>query len=310
MGYVKNETAHYNEFPWQKKHSICFWSVLDTLSESPSACGEVVDSRLTWFFFLYSVTSGSISYLYQFATHSLSSMRTHHFPARIFLAFILCLFAALTFAGCGGFSNPVEKLQKELAAEKEYAIILNDMREEGNFVPSYYHQYRIDKGETKEVGPFVEVTEPFYKKNEPYLGMALATKTPDGKATNTPIPNGYQYVGNPEYGRWRQDESGGSMWEFYGKYMLMSQVMNWAGFGMNRNHYNNYATNLSGGRPYFGSNNQYGTNGSVTKTQKPDFYARKSAKMSQSQSRFKNKINQRVGRSKSSFRSRGMSFGK
>jgi hypothetical protein len=237
-------------------------------------------------------------------------MRIRYSPVPVFLAFILCLSAVLTLSGCGGFSDPVEKLKKELAGEKEYAIILNDMREEGNFVPSYYHQYRIDRGETKEVRPFVEVTEPFYKKNEPFLGMALATKTPDGKTTATPIPNGYQYVGNPEYGRWRQDESGGSLWEFYGKYMLMSQVMNWAGFGMNRMSYNNYSNNLASGRPYFGSNKQYGTNGSVTRKQKPNFYARKSAKMSRSQSRFKDKINQRVGRSKSTFRSRGMRFGK
>lgn len=223
---------------------------------------------------------------------------------------VLGLSAVLILPGCGGFSDPVEKLQKELSQEKEYAIILNDMSEEGNFVPSYFHQYRIDRGEKKEVRPFVEVTEPFYKKNEPFLGMALAAKTPDGQVTSTPFPNGYQYVGNPEYGRWRQDESGGSFWEFYGKYMLISQVMNWAGFGMNRMHYNDYTTSRTGGRPYYGPNKQYGTNGAVTKKQKPNFYARKAAKMSGAQSRFKDKINRRVGRSKSSFRSRGMRFGK
>ncbi len=66
-------------------------------------------------------------------------MRIHQFPAQRFIIAVLCLFAALTLASCGGFSNPVEKLQKELAAEKEHARILNDMREEGNFVPSDYH---------------------------------------------------------------------------------------------------------------------------------------------------------------------------
>lgn len=237
-------------------------------------------------------------------------MRTLYYAGRIFSASIPGLFAALILAGCGGFSNPVEKLRKELATEKEYAIILNDMRKEGNFVPSYYHQYRIDKGETNDVRPFVEVSEPFYKKNEPFLGMALSAKTPDGKTTDTPFPNGYQYVGNPEYGQWRRNESGGSLWEFYGKYMLMSQVMNWAGFGMNRTHYNDYSLNRTGSRPYFGPNKQYGTNGAATKKQKPNFYARKAAKMGGGQSRFKNKINRRMGRSKSSFRSRGMRFGK
>jgi hypothetical protein len=233
-------------------------------------------------------------------------MRTFHYSALVFSLPLL----SLIFSGCGGMSNPVEKLQKELAQEKEYAIILNDMREEGNFVSSYFHQYRVDKGEIKDIRPFVEVSESYYKKNEPFLGMALSAKTPDGEVTTTPFPNGYQYVGNPEYGQWRQNDSGGSMWEFYGKYMLMSQVMNWAGFGLSRNHWSDYSNSRMSGRPYYGSNNQYGTNGSVTKKQKPNFYARKATQKTRSQSRFKNKINQRMGRSKNTFRSRGMSFGK
>jgi len=233
-------------------------------------------------------------------------MRTFHTSALVVSLSILSLF----FSGCGGFSNPVEKLQKELAQEKEYAIILNDMRVEGNFVSSYYHQYRIDKGEIKKIRPFVEVSESYYKKNQPFLGMVLAAKTPDGEKTTTPFPNGYQYVGNPQYGQFRQNDSGGSMWEFYGKYMLMSQVMNWAGFGMSRNHYGSYNNSRMSGQPYFGANKQYGTNGSVTKKQKPNFYARKATQRVRSQSRFRNKVSQRMGRSKSSFRSRGMRFGK
>ena len=140
--------------------------------------------------------------------------------------------------------------------------------------------------------------------------MVLAAKTADGAVTTTPFPNGYQYVGNPQYGRWRDGGSGGSMWEFYGKYMLMSQVMNWAGFGLNRNHYNSYASYHSTGRPYFGPKREYGTAGTVTQKQKPGFYQRKMAKKSRSQSRFQNKIGQRMGRSKNTFRSRGFSFGK
>ena len=220
------------------------------------------------------------------------------------------LLTALLFQGCGVAQNPVKKIQSELKGKKEYAIILNDMREQGNFFPSYYHQYRVDVGERKTVRSFVEVDKSYYKKNEPYLGMVLASKTIDGAVSTTPFPNGYQYVGNSQYGRWRDTGSGGSMWEFYGKYMLMSQVMNWAGFGLNRNHYNSYASYHSTGRPYFGPKREYGTAGTVTQKQKPGFYQRKMAKKSRSQTRFQNKIGQRMGRSKNTFRSRGFSFGK
>ena len=223
---------------------------------------------------------------------------------------LLFLSAAFLFQGCGVGQSPVKKIQSGLQGQKEYAIILNDMREEGNFFPSYYHQYRVDVGERKTVRSFVEVDKSYYKKNEPYLGMVLASKTIDGAVSTTPFPNGYQYVGNSQYGRWRDTGSGGSMWEFYGKYMLMSQVMNWAGFGLNRNHYNSYASYHSTGRPYFGPKREYGTAGTVTQKQKPGFYQRKMAKKSRSQTRFQNKIGQRMGRSKNTFRSRGFSFGK
>jgi len=223
---------------------------------------------------------------------------------------LLFLSAAFLFQGCGVGQSPVKKIQSGLQGQKEYAIILNDMREEGNFFPSYYHQYRVDVGERKTVRSFVEVDKSYYKKNAPYLGMVLASKTIDGAVSTTPFPNGYQYVGNSQYGRWRDTGSGGSMWEFYGKYMLMSQVMNWAGFGLNRNHYNSYASYHSTGRPYFGPKREYGTAGTVTQKQKPGFYQRKMAKKSRSQSRFQNKIGQRMGRSKNTFRSRGFGFGK
>lgn len=229
---------------------------------------------------------------------------------RFKFSLLLFLPVALFIQGCGTGQNPVKKIQKELQGEKEYAIILNDMREEGNFFPSYYHQYRVDVGEQKTQRPFIEVDDSYYKKNQPNLGMVLASKTADGAVSTTPFPNGYQYVGNSQYGRWRNNDSGGSMWEFYGKYMLMSQMMNWAGFGLSRNHYNNYSSFRGSGRPYYGPRREYGTSGTVTKKQKPGFFKRKMAKKAGSQSRFRNKVNQRMGRSKNTFRSRGFSFGK
>ena len=133
------------------------------------------------------------------------------------LNFFLCIFfsVVLLFQGCAVEQSPVKKIQSELQGKKEYAIILNDMREKGNFFLSYYHQYRVDVGEQKTVRPFVEVEKSYYKKNQPYLGMVLTAKTADGTVSTTPFPNGYQYVGNSQYGRWRDNSSGGSMWEFY-----------------------------------------------------------------------------------------------
>ncbi|MEC7640725.1 MAG: hypothetical protein VYC17_01080 [Nitrospinota bacterium] len=217
----------------------------------------------------------------------------------------------LVLTGCGGpETRPAEKLARQLQNKPQYTIILNDMKQKGNFFPSYYHQYRVDVGEDSKVYPFVEVSDSYYRKNLPYLGMVVVSKATDGKVTHTPFPNGYQYVGNPQYGQWRTNSSGGSFWEFYGKYMLISQVMNWAGHGLGRNHYNTYSTYRVNNRPYMGPNGEYGTNGTITKKQKPNFYKRRQMRKARSTSRFQDRVNRRVGRSKNTFRSRGFGFGK
>jgi hypothetical protein len=228
----------------------------------------------------------------------------------ILMTVVLGLGLALSSCGDGGGPDPVARFQKQLQTQPQYSVILNDMKEEGNFVPTYFHQYRVDIGENQDVHPFEEVSEEIYNKYEPYLGMVLVSKNEKGEVTNTPFPNGYQYVGNPQYGNWRQDQSGNSFWEFYGQYMLMSQVMNWAGMGMGRGHYDDYRSNLQSRQPYFGANKEYGTTGTATKKQKPDFYARRAARKSASSGRFEDKVNRRIGRSKNTFRSRGLSFGK
>jgi len=60
---------------------------------------------------------------------------------------------------------------------------------------------------------------------------------------------GSQLVGNPNYGHWRQDSSGGSFWEWYGKYALFSSLFNrpiyygsWAA-GRDYSYYHDYGRN-------------------------------------------------------------------
>lgn len=215
----------------------------------------------------------------------------------------------LALSACGAPQNSIEAIKAEYESSPEYAVILNDMEEEGNFFPTYYHQYRVDIGDQKIMKPPVEVDENFYKNNVNFLGMVLAAKTNDGKSYNTPFPPGYQYVGNSQYGHWQQG-SGGSFWAFYGQYAMMSNLMGWAGGGLRRNHYDGWNSSMASHRPYYGPNNQFGTNGSYTQKAKPAFYAKRKARKARSSSRFQNKIKNRTGRSKNTFRSRGFSFGK
>ena len=204
----------------------------------------------------------------------------------------------------------MKRLVANLAGAPEYSIILNDIKKEGMFSKSYYHKYKIVQGDKAYFSDWLRVSENSYRENENFLGMTLVSKTKDGQKSNSPYPPGYQYVGNKEYGQWRQDSRGNSFWEFYGKYALFSSLFGFGNRSFYRNDYNNYRNYQRTNRPYFGRNNAYGTGGRHTKRTNPSFFERRMAKQRAAKSGFSNKVSQRFGGSRTTFgRGRG-GFGK
>ena len=223
------------------------------------------------------------------------------------LLFTAC--CALLLSACSS-ATPLERLKSQLASAPEYAIILSDMREEGTFFSSYFHQYQVVQGENSWTTDWLQVPESVYRANENFLGMTLASKTPDGE-NNVPHPPGYDYVGNPRYGSWQTNSSGMSFWAFYGQYALMRDLLGIGRGSIFRNDYDAYQRSRSQQRPYYGrTGKEYGTRGTVTQQQKPSFFARRRARDAAQRQRFQQKFNNRFGRSSVPVRSRGFGFGK
>ncbi len=216
----------------------------------------------------------------------------------------------------------LQKLVAESAQYPEYSIVLSDMSTEGNFFPEYYHKYRVVIGSKNSPADtaltystfdtdWTRVDENTYRKYYDYLGMVILSKSEDGSIATTAYPPGYQYVGNPRYGHWRRDGSGNSFWEFYGKYAFFSSMFGLHNRPIYRNDWDNYRTYRRAGRPYYGYNNSYGTNGKYTKRTHPAFYTRQKQKIAAKKSRFSDKVKKRMQRSKmSSTRRRSSGFGK
>ncbi len=220
---------------------------------------------------------------------------------------VIC--ALMTLQSCGSSRSPIDKLAANLKNVPEYSIILEDMKMSGSFIKQHYHKYKVTVNDEVKYTDFVKVSKPFYIKNENNLGMALLSKTADGYI-KTPSPPGYQYVGNSQYGEWKTDRSGNSFWAFYGQYMFMSHMFGMVNRPVYRSDYSTYNKYRTSNRPFYGSNNQYGTNGSATKQTNKSFFQRKMAKQRMAKQSFGQKFKQRVGRSQSPFRSRGGGFGK
>lgn len=217
----------------------------------------------------------------------------------------------LLLSGCGGEPStpPVEKVVAALKAFPTYSVILEDMKTEGNFSKSFFHKYKVVQEENSWNTEWFRVSKDYFKNHENFLGMSLLTKK-EGEVSSEVAPPGYAYVGDEQYGRWQKDSSGNSFWEFYGKYALFSSLFGGWYRPIYRGDYDSYRSYRKKRKPFFGSRNQYGTKGTVAKKAKPAFFARKkSASMSKS-SAFKQKVSQRMGRSRTGFRGRAGGVGK
>ena len=240
-------------------------------------------------------------------------MRQPSFPGSVLFRLptvcAVVLAFALLFFGCGGQQLPIERLKSDLKNVPDASIILEDMEERGTFLTEYFHKYRVVTDEGGLTTDWFEVPEDYYRQQEPFLGMALYVQK-QGEPSDTAQPPGYAYVGDSRYGQWRQDSSGNSFWEFYGKFALLSHL--W-GLGTNRifrRDYDTYRQYQTSNRPYYGPNRQYGTEGTLTKKQKPNFYARRMQRERVRKTSFKDKVQDRIGRTKTDFRSRSSSWGK
>lgn len=214
-----------------------------------------------------------------------------------FLFISAILWTALFFWGCGSDELPLAKIEKSLANVPEYSIILEDMKDEGNFFKDYSHQYRLVLPDRAEDKGWFEVPENFYRANENFLGMVIAGKK-DGNLLAAAAPLVYQYVGDPRYGQWRSDGLGGQIWGFTPGIPLFGELDIDIHSPIHRKHYDSYKHSLSRKIPYYGSENQYGTNGTFTQKSKPNFFARRMAAEKLKKASFSEKVSSRIGRSK------------
>jgi len=221
----------------------------------------------------------------------------------------------LLVLGCGSsYDNPLDRFKDQLKDVPTYSIILEDMKQDGNVFTHYFHKYKIVQLDNSWVTNWEEVSEEYYNQNANFLGMTLAAKK-DGKQDNHVAPPGYAYVGDSNYGQWRQDSNGNSFWEFYGKYRMFTDVLGFFTGPIFSHDYDDYHRYRRHRKPFFGRNNQYGTKGTYTKKLNPTFYKRRMTRESKKKSSFKDRVSnrfgkKRIGRTRSGFRSRSMGFGK
>ena len=146
-----------------------------------------------------------------------------------------------------------------------YEVWVDDVEEEWQ----YFHIYEIVEDGRKRTTDWTEVSESTYEANEDNLGMTIEVKPLgmyEDERIEEAIPPGYAYVGNPHYGQWRRDErTGGSFWEFYGKYMFLRSLFWGPSFRVYRNDWDTYRDHRRRNETYYGPERRFGTGGEDTR---------------------------------------------
>ena len=222
-------------------------------------------------------------------------------------ALALAMTLPLALAACSS-QTPLDRLRTQLDGFPEYSVVLQDM-EAGLF--TYTHRYQVlvgqpqpgsDDLEYRETVLEAEVDGATYSRYEPFLGMVILSKTGDGGVDQGAHPPGYQQVGDERYGQWRDDGRGGSFWEFYGQYALLSNLLGGFGGGISRDDWNGYRDSRDRGQTYYGrGGSTYGTNGSATRQSNPDFFRRQQARQATQSRSFGQRVSSRMAGGMRSF---------
>jgi hypothetical protein len=133
----------------------------------------------------------------------------------------------------------------------------------------YHHKYDVLENGVRTRTAWLPVSEALFEKYEDDLGMDILVK-PFGQyedeALNVATPPGLAFVGNPHYGRWVSDGSGGSYWKWLAAYAFFDSM-----FGGNRYYQRDWQywnANFRGRAPWYGrrpedredEENRYGSN--------------------------------------------------
>ena len=185
----------------------------------------------------------------------------------------LYILLILMFLGLSKSFAPSEKKTAYIENEKIFSnyfygapisILLIDSFKTGFLIKTYFQKYKVVHGFKHPETIIVRTSKSFWRKNLNNKGMSLFRRDErENKESIVPMPPGTLYLGDPAYGRWRTDDSGGSYWKFHRAYRHFPRIFNWGDFRPTKSFYNSLKIYLSHENSFYGLNKEFGSKGSV-----------------------------------------------
>lgn len=149
--------------------------------------------------------------------------------------------------------------------------ILVDTHATGFLIKTYYQKYRVILGYDTVEEIIVRTSKEFAKKNMANIGLSIYRKSNEIEEF-LPLPPGSLYLGNREFGQWKKNKKGKTFWSFNKSFKNFPRYLGWGSFRPDENFYQELRSSISLNRPFYGTHNEFGPEGTVTQENFPHFF--------------------------------------
>ncbi len=150
-------------------------------------------------------------------------------------------------------------------------MILVDTHATGFLIKTYYQKYRVISGYDTVEEIIVRTSKEFARKNLPHIGLSIYRRMND-KEEFLPLPPGSLYLNNREFGEWRKNKKGELRWRFSKSFKNFPRFLGWGKFRPDEEFYLELKTSITLNRPFFGTSQEFGPTGRVTRENFPHFF--------------------------------------
>lgn len=167
----------------------------------------------------------------------------------------------------------------ELIPGAPVSVILTDIHSTGFLIKTYYHKYKVVYGFQSYEELIVRTSRGYTEKQKEFLGMSIFRRyKTDNKEDITPLPPGSIFIGDKNFGRWEKTSTTNKVWKFFRVYRQLPKYLGWENFVPTLKIHNNLKIYQNQQKPFFGSNDEFGLNGSITKKAFPKYFERQKPK--------------------------------
>jgi len=146
------------------------------------------------------------------------------------------------------------------------SVLLLDSYSEGLFLKTYILRLRLVRvfSGTKDIT--IKTSKEFFEANKGNIGMSIFRLDEGAPSPETlPLPPGSYFLGHFTFGSWRLINSGQRIWKFHRSYRDLPEVLGWGKWRPTKTFYKKIILHKEQQLPFYGHNNEFGTEGTITK---------------------------------------------